>query len=130
MPVLASSPLRRLFLILAVAFATAGCAHTYNARTLGVPVSMAGDPAEPVVGDTFRVTTRALHVLWGLLPARQANLQHALAGQLGTGAAVRRLTIHSRKRWSDLLVTALTLGVLSTTSVTFEGVVVRGAAPR
>lgn len=100
---------------------------TWNARTLGVPVTMAGEPGEAVAGDSFRVTTKAVHAIWGLVPARQPNLQQALAVQLGTGGGIRNLTIRSRKRWSDLLVTGLTVGLLSPTTVTFEGVVVPGS---
>lgn len=87
---------------------------------------MAGAAGEPVVGDSFAVTTKGVHLLWGLVAARQPSLQQVLAGQLGTGGEVRNLTIRSRKRLTDLLVTGLTLGVLSPTTVTFEGVVVQG----
>ncbi len=128
MPSLALRRVCRLALPFAVAPLLYACATTYSARSLGVPVTMAAGVGEPVVGDTFRVTTRSMHVLWGAFAARTPNLQHVLAGQLGTGGGVRNLTIRSRKRWSDLLVTGLTLGLLSPTSVTFEGVVVRGVA--
>jgi LytS/YehU family sensor histidine kinase len=110
-----------------LALGLSGCAMSYSARSLGVPVTMAGAVGEPVAGDTFTVTTRGMHLFWGAVTARQPSLQNVLAGQLGTGGGVRNLTIRSRKRWSDLLVTALTVGVLSPTSVTFEGVVTRSA---
>ncbi len=97
----------------------------FNARSLGVPVTMAEPLAQPVVGDTFHVTVRATHLFWGLATVREANLQHVLGNQLGPGAGVRNLSIRARKRWSDLLLTGLTLGVLSTTAVTFDGVITR-----
>ena len=78
-----------------------------------------------VPGDTFAVTTHAVWLFWGLAPAKQPSLQQTLAGQLGTGAGVNNLSIHARMRWSDVLVTALTLGFVSTTSVTYSGVVAR-----
>lgn len=98
----------------------------YNARSLGVPVTMAEPLAQPVAGDSFKVTTRAVHYFWGLAPGKQPNLQHLLASQLGAGGGVHNLTIRSRKRWSDLVFTAISLGLISTTSVTYQGVVTRG----
>ena len=103
----------------------AGCSIQYSARTLGVPVTMAEPLAQPVPGDSFTVTSRAVHLFWGLAPAKQPNLQQALAGQLGNGAGVHNLTIRSHKRWSDVLLTVLSVGIISPTSVTFQGVVTR-----
>jgi hypothetical protein len=110
-----------------LALGTAACSYEFSTRTLGVPVTLAEPLAQPVPGDTFRVTTRASHLLWGLVPARRPSLQEALARQLGAGAAVHELRIHARKRWSDVLVTGLTMGLYSTTSVTYEGVITRAA---
>jgi hypothetical protein len=112
-----------------VLLALTGCALQYNARTLGVPVSMAEPLAMPVPGDSFNVTARAVHVFWGLAVAKEPNLQQVLAGQLASGGAVHNLGIRARKRWTDVLVTALTLGFVSTTSVTYTGVVDRPATP-
>lgn len=99
----------------------------FTTRSLGVPVTMAEPLAQPVPGDTFTVTTGALHAFWGLAVAKEPSLQQALAGQLGPGTGVRNLTIRARKRWPDVLVTVLTLGVLSPTSVTYSGVITRGS---
>jgi hypothetical protein len=68
-------------------------------------------------------------VFWGLYAARQPNLQNVLAGQLAGGGAIRNLSIRVRRRWSDLLVTALSVGVLNPTSVTFEGVIMPRRGP-
>jgi hypothetical protein len=114
----------RLVLSLALACALTGCALTFDARSLGVPATMAGAAAQPVAGDTFAVTTRAIHALWGLYPVRTVNLQNVLAGQLAGGASVANLRIRVRRTWSDLLVTAVTLGVVNPTAVTLEGVIV------
>jgi hypothetical protein len=86
---------------------------------------MAEPVGQPVPGDTFNVTVHATHFFWGLAPGKVPTLQQALAGQLGSGAGVHSLTIRARKRWSDVLFTALTLGVVSPTSVTYRGVVAR-----
>lgn len=104
----------------------AGCAMQYSARSLGVPVTMAEPLAQPVPGDSFSVTLHTLHFFWGLAPGRMPSLQQALAGQLGTGGGVHSLTIRSRKRLSDVIFTVVTVGLISPTSVTFQGVVARG----
>jgi len=115
----------RLALAAALAVTAGGCALTFDARSLGVPAVMAVPAGQPVVGDTFRVTTKAMHMFWGLYPARTPNLRNVLAGQLAGGGSVQNLRIRARKRWSDVLVTVLFVGVFSPTSVTFEGVVTR-----
>jgi len=43
---------------------------------------------------------------------------------VGTGSRITNLRIKVRRRWPDLLITALTAGVISPRSVTFEGVIV------
>lgn len=118
----------RLLLPLFVAAVACGCALTFDSRSLGVPATMAADATQPVAGDTFAVTTRAIHAFWGLYPVRTVNLQNVLAGQLAGGASVANLRIRVRRTWSDLLTTALTLGIVNPTAVTVEGVIV--PAPR
>jgi hypothetical protein len=90
-------------------------------------VTMAEELAQPVAGDSFNVTAHAVHVFWGLAVAKEPSLHQVLAGQLAAGGSVHNLAIRSRKRWSDLLTTVLTLGFVSTTSVTYSGVVARAA---
>ena len=119
--------MRRFVVPAVVCSLVAGCALEFNARSLGVPVTMATPAGQSVPGDTFNITTHAVHVFWGLASAKQPNLRESIAGQLGAGGGVNNLAIHSRMRWSDVLVTALTLGVISSTSVTYSGVVTRGA---
>jgi hypothetical protein len=48
-----------------------------------------------------------------------------LAAQLGGGSGVADLRIRVRSRWSDILITGLTLGLIVPRSVTFEGVVTK-----
>ena len=113
--------------LLALVLALNGCALSFDGTHLGVPATMAeaaqtGGPTTP--GTPFAVTRHPVFLLWGLVPAGQPSLEDVLAGQVGTGAAIANLKIRVRSRWSDLLVTGLTLGLIAPRSVTFEGVVV------
>jgi len=110
--------------VLALALVVSACALTLDSTHLGVPVSLAGSPQAPDSGTPFRVTKHPVYLLAGLLPVSQPNLEDVLAGQVGTGVRITNLRIKVRSRWSDLLITGLTLGVAVPRSVTFEGVVV------
>ncbi len=110
--------------VLALALVVSACALTLDSTHLGVPVSLAGSPQAPDSGTPFRVTKHPVYLLAGLLPVSQPNLEDVLAGQVGTGVRITNLRIRVRSRWSDLLITGLTLGVVVPRSVTFEGVVV------
>ena len=109
----------------ALALALCGCALTLDATHLGVPVSLAGAAQQADSGAAFRVTKHATYLLAGLVSLSQPNLEDVLASQVGTGARIAKLRVKVRSRWSDLLVTALTLGIVVPRSVTFEGVVVK-----
>lgn len=104
--------------------ALGGCAHRFDATSVGVPVTMAGPNAQPAVGERFSVTSRAVYLLWGAVPVSQPSLDKVLAAQLVDGTAVADLRIKVRSRWSDVLITGLTLGILTPRAVTYEGVVV------
>lgn len=106
-----------------------GCALQFDATHLGVPVTMAAPAGETPRGAKFSVNAGALHLLWGLVPAKQPNLQRVLAPQLTSDARVEDLKIKVRSRWSDVFLTVLTAGILVPRTVTFEGVVVPAAAP-
>jgi hypothetical protein len=101
------------------------CAQTFDASPLGVPATLASPAGQPPQGDRFAVSGKAVYGLWGILSLRQPSLQKALAAQLGGGSGVANVRIRVRSRWSDLLVSALTLGLVVPRSVTFEGVVTR-----
>jgi hypothetical protein len=117
----------RLGLSLLLSLGLGACALTFDARSLGVQATMASPATEPAVGDTFRVTQSAIHLFWGLYESRAPNLQAALATQLGNGRGVANLRVRTWHKWSDLLATVVTLGVVAPTSVTFEGVITRAA---
>ena len=114
----------------ALALTVSGCALTFDARDLGVPTSLAEPAQSPPQGTPFRVTKHPVFLLWGLAGASRPNAEDVLAGQVGTGARIANLRIKVRSRWSDLLVTVLTAGVISPRSVTFEGVVVPATTAR
>ena len=110
--------------VLVLALTLSGCALTLDSSHLGVPVSLAGSAQRPDSGTPFRVTKHAVYMLLGLVPVAQPNLEDILAGQVGKGARISNLRVKVRSRWSDLLITGLTLGLVVPRSVTFEGVVV------
>ena len=116
----------RLAALATLTLAGGGCAMTFDATELGVPTSMAESAQAPPQGTAFRVTKHPTYMLWGLVGASRPNVEDLLAGQLGTGARIANLRIKVRTRWSDLLVTGLSFGVISPRTVTFEGVVVPG----
>lgn len=120
-----STALRRALAAAGCCALLAGCALTFDARSLGVPATMAGPVAAPAAADSFHVTQTAVHLFWGLYEARAPSLQGALAGQLADGRGIANLRIRVHRRWSDVLGTVLSFGVIVPVSVTFEGVVVR-----
>ena len=118
---------RRLGIRLAVVlvFPLAGCAETFDATTLGVPATLAAPADEPPAGNRFKVSQRSVYGLWGLATIKSPSLRKALAAQLAGGSGIAGLKIKVRSRWSDVLITALTGGLIVPRSVTFEGVVTK-----
>jgi hypothetical protein len=114
--------------LVALALSTSGCAASFDGSHLGVTATMAEPVQAPATGAAFRVTKHPVYLVMGLIPLGQSNLEDVLNGQLGPGASIASLKIHVRSRLSDVLITALTLGLVAPRSVTFEGVVVGGAA--
>lgn len=107
----------------------AGCSLQFDATRLGVPVTMARPTVEAPQGQRFSVNSGAIYVLWGLFPAKQPNLQRALAPQVTSNAAITDLRIKVKSGFTDILLTVLTLGVIVPRTVTFEGVVVPVPVP-
>ena len=116
---------RFLLPALLVVGSIAGCAQTFDATTLGVPVTMATAAGQTPAGNHFRVTSRALYTFWGLARIKEPSLRKALAAQLAGGNGIANLRIKVRSRWSDVLITALTAGLLVPRAVTYEGVVLK-----
>ncbi|MFN8651418.1 MAG: hypothetical protein U0133_05930 [Gemmatimonadales bacterium] len=112
-------------ILLALLLGTTACANTFDAARLGVPVSMSSPASEPAEGTSFSVTSRAVYGIWGLVKFSEPSLQKALAAQLVGGSQVANLKIKVRSKFSDLLITGLTLGLIVPRAVTYEGVVVQ-----
>jgi len=115
---------RARVIALVLALAGSGCAITFDSSHLGVTATMAEPAPAPATGTPFRVTKHPVYLLLGLISVSEPSLEDVLAGQLGAGASIASLKIRMRSRWSDLLVTALTVGLVAPRSVTFEGIVV------
>lgn len=109
---------------LALLLGAAACAQTFDSTTLGVPVSMGAAPGEVPQGTAFKTNSHTVHAFWGLLTLSQASLQKALARQLVGGQQVAQLKIRSHSRWSDVLLTVLTVGILTPRTVTYQGVII------
>jgi hypothetical protein len=115
----------RAVLVLALVCSLAGCSLTYDAATLGVPATLASPAEKPVAGDRFKVSSKAVFGLWGIARLKEPSLRKVLAAQLGGGSGVADVKIHESSRWSDVLLTVLTAGLLVPRTVTFEGVVTK-----
>ncbi len=114
----------RPLLIVATSALLAGCTQTFDATTLGTGVTMAAPVSDPAEGEAFRVSKKAVYLLWGGLRASQPSLQRILASQVTGDAQVADLKSRVRSRWSDVLISVLTVGLIVPRTVTYEGVVV------
>jgi hypothetical protein len=114
---------RCLPLLLAAVLLTGACSESFSAIRLGVPVTMGSPATQPAAGDRFKVNATSVHALFGLFTLSRASLDKALAAQLVGGRGVADVTIKVRSRWSDLLISGLTLGLFIPRTVTFEGVI-------
>lgn len=66
-----------------------------------------------------------MYAFWGLARIKEPSLRKALAAQLTGGSGIANLRIKVRSRWTDVLVTALTAGLIVPRAVTYEGVVLK-----
>ena len=102
-----------------------GCAETFDANKLGVPITMATPAGQTPEGNRFSITSRALYAFWGVARIKEPSLRKALAAELAGGSSIANLRIKVRSRWNDVLITVLTAGLLVPRAVTFEGVVLK-----
>lgn len=116
---------RRALLALAFVCSLTGCSLSFDATTLGVPATLASAAGQPAAGDRFAVSSKAVFGLWGLARLKQPSLRKALAAQLGGGTGLADVKIRVRSRWSDVLFTVITAGLIVPRTVTFEGVVTK-----
>lgn len=114
---------------LAVALvATAGCAQTFDATTLGVPATLAADNVAAPQGTAFKVNAKAVWAAWGMIPVNAPSLQKILASELVGGRSIANIRISTHTSIFDGIVSLATFGVLVPRSVTYEGVVVEAPA--
>ena len=103
-----------------------GCSLTFDASTLGVDASVSQTAGQDVQGTDFDVSQKAVYLFFGILRVSNPSLEHVLAGQLVDGTEIRNLSVKVRSRFADILVTALTLGMIVPRTVTYAGTVVSG----
>jgi hypothetical protein len=116
--------LRRILLPGLVIVLATGCSLTIDSTRLGVPATLASAAGTPPEGERFSVTSRATYGLWGLFKISDPKIQKQLAAQLVDGKEIADVRIKVRSKFSDLLITGLTLGLIVPRAVTVEGVVV------
>ncbi len=102
----------------------AACANTFDASKLGVPARLASEASTPAEGTPFNITSRAVYGLWGVVKFSEPSLKKTLAAQLAGGKEIADVRIKVRSKFSDILITGLTLGLIVPRAVTVEGVVV------
>ena len=117
-------PLPAYALCLIASLLLAACSTTIDATTLGVPVSLSSTAGQRPVGEPFRINTHSVHGLWGLATLKKPAVDKILASQLVGKNALADVRIRIRSRWSDILITALTAGLVVPRTVTVEGVAV------
>ena len=116
---------RGLIPVLLTCLFLSACSQTYDARGVGVPVSMAVPASQPAQGERISVSSHAVFGLWGTISIKQPSLRKALAAQLAGGTAITDLRIKVKSGFMDVLLTGITLGLIVPRSVTFEGVVTK-----
>jgi Bor protein len=117
----------RRFLAAAVfALMGAGCAQTFDARGVAVPVTMASHGSDSVAGTQFSVRTHSTYVFWGLWSIDPPGLDRILATQLLAGAEIRNVRVRTKYRFLDLFLTAITAGIYSQKSITVDGIITSG----
>lgn len=119
--------LSRWSLLLASLGLLSGCAVVFDARNLGTNVRVAQAPDQQGCPTPFQRSQKAVYLLWGLIPASQPSLEQVLASQVTGSDEITQLRIRVRSRFTDLLITGLTGGLVVPRSVTFEGCVVPGS---
>ena len=111
--------------MLALVCCLGGCAQTFDATTLGVPATLASAAGPPPAGERFTVSSKALFGLWGIARLKEPSIRKTLAGQLVGGNGIANVKIRVRSRWSDVLFTVLTAGIIVPRTVTVEGIVTK-----
>lgn len=122
------SRLLRAPLLVALVLTAGGCAQTFDATSLGVPVTMASDAGLVPQGTEFKVQATSLWFAWGAIPISTPNLQKTLAAELVGGRSIANLKIKTGTSLMNIIITVGTLGIFAPRTITFEGVIVGGPA--
>ena len=122
MPLVPSGGMRRAVL-LGLPAAVGACALTFDARSLGVPATMASRrPWSRRRATRSRITHTAAHLFWGLYQMRGPHLRNALANQLGEGTGIANLRgPHVPPAGPTSSPRSSPLGLVAPTSVTTRG---------
>ncbi len=94
-----------------------GCSLSFDATSVGVRATVAEAAGTQVEGEAFNVSSKAVFFFWGAVGGGRPSLADVLSSQLIDGSEVANLEIAVRSRFVDLLVTALTLGLIVPRSV-------------
>jgi hypothetical protein len=103
---------------------SSACSVTFDSGTLGVAATVSEPAGAPAQGTPFRVTQKAVFLILGTIPANRPSLERALASQMLDADSVADLKIHVGSRFTDILISALTVGLIIPRSVTYEGVII------
>jgi hypothetical protein len=113
---------------LAVVVSASGCALTFDARGTGVPVLLSNPAGQKTPGTPFTVTRHATYAFWGLASVSHPSLGKMLEAQLLGAQGIADVRVRVRSRWSDILFTVITAGIIVPRTVTVEGTVVGAPA--
>jgi hypothetical protein len=114
---------RPALLLLAATQFLAACAMTFDGSRAGVPVTLASSVEAPPQGEPFAVESKAVYGLWGIATLRQPSLERTLRSQLVGAKEVRDVRITVKSKFSDVLVTVLTLGLIVPRTVQASGII-------
>lgn len=120
---------RPVLLLLAATQLLAACAMTFDGSRAGVPVTLASSVEQPPQGERFSVESKAVYGLWGIATLRQPSLERTLRSQLVGAKEVRDVRITVKSKFSDVVVTVLTLGLIVPRTVQASGVIPGAPAP-
>ena len=109
-----------------MALVAGGCAQTFDATGLGVPVTMASDAGLVPQGTEFKVQATTLWFAWGAIPVSTPDLRKTLAAELVGGRSIANLKIKTGTSLMNIIITVGTLGIFVPRTITFEGVIVGG----
>jgi hypothetical protein len=120
---------RPALLLLAATQLLAACAMTFDGSRAGVPVTLASSVDGPPQGEPFSVEGKVVYGLWGIATLREPSLERTLRSQLVGAKEVRDVRITVKSKFTDVLVTVLTLGLIVPRTVQASGVIPGAPAP-